>query len=617
MSTMRDQTTAPADPYPYVWIRPGSSDRALRTVYDAAPRITAVEIERSERAEVPIATFPTLTAAEDAIRGAFEARPFRDWQDSVRIVVRVAWDDDAEQRATLEIDAPTVRERAAFGLIKWHLMELGRKLLTVNSIRARAWGAEVRQRLVQDRSDPKHVAADAAWRDSLRFLPTADGAPPEVAEVVVAFGNQYLPLPESPGGIRYASVAAADDAIAAFVRQSRARGDLDGVITVRVSWVDGMAFECWFQANDSGLRPSLPTIYRAMEAQAEPMLADTYAEQNARTIPRRPLAPQQAWARELMRRIGKTPERVDAPRNAPRLPSGPVPAIRAVAFTSCDVAPLRKVLVGHEFRSLAAADVALARALSEHPADAEGRVGFVVTWTDGATHEGVAAFTRADADGANVGHAALLRRHLRAYALTTAHASKLGALLGTAGAANDARQAWGAELARRLDADDHARRNDDGATTITATGDTPAIREVAILWAENDAVPVRSFPSLRDADVAIERALRRVDFDNAAIKIGYLVSWTDGASYEGRADARAEWIAAAPEKAGLIREALAATARWLQSDTFHNRFAPHFTAERMAKDRAWGRELARRLDADRRRLDDAAAPRNRASAGAR
>jgi hypothetical protein len=85
---------------------------------------------------------------------AFVARPFRDWQDGARIVVRVAWDDGAEQRATLEIDAPTVRERAAFGLIKWHLMELGRTLLTANSVRARAWGGEVRHRLVQDRSDP-------------------------------------------------------------------------------------------------------------------------------------------------------------------------------------------------------------------------------------------------------------------------------------------------------------------------------------------------------------------------------------------------------------------------------------------------------------------------------
>lgn len=609
---IRDQTTAPLDPYPYVWIRPGSSDRALRSVYDTAPTITAVEIERSDRAEVPIATFPTLTAAEDAIRAAFVARPFRDWQDGVRIVVRVAWDDDAEQRATLEINAPTVRERAAFGLIKWHLMELGRTLLTANSVRARAWGADVRHRLVQDRSTPQDVTADGAWRDSLRFLPTNDGAPPPaIASVIVAYGREYLPLPESPGGIRYASAAAADVAIAGFVKQSRADRQRDAVISVLVTWVDGMAFRFWFLANDQGLRPSMPDgfLFRAMEDRAEAMLADAYAEKNARALPRRPLEPQQAWARELLRRIGQSPPPVDAPRNARRASSGAPPAIRSVAFTSCDVAPVRKIVVGHEFRTLAAADFALARAVSEYPADAPGRVGFLVTWADGATHEGIAPFTRADADGGRVGVTAVVRRHLRAYTLTTA------GLLGSAGLDLEARRAWGAELARRLDLDDE-HRNDDGATTAAAPV-VPSIRTVAIVWTENNAVPLRSFPSLWEADAAVTQALQRADFDGASIKAGFVVTWTDGAIYEGRLDVNANALAKAPSQGGLIRAYLDATARRLQSDEFRRTFGPHFPAERIARDQAWGHELARRLDADRRQHDDPAAPRNRASAGAR
>lgn len=56
--------------------------------------------------------------------------------------------------------------------------------------------------------------------------------------------------------------AAAHAAFAGFVKQRRADRQHDAVISVLVSWVDGMAFRFWFLANDQGLL----VVYRAQIA---------------------------------------------------------------------------------------------------------------------------------------------------------------------------------------------------------------------------------------------------------------------------------------------------------------------------------------------------------------
>ncbi len=396
-------------------IQPGTSDRSTRGVHVAAPEISSVRFERSANPELPIGASASLWDAEQALRAAFERRRPVDGAAPVSTVFRVEWADGARHRATLPTDAATVRDDAAFGLLKAYLMRQGRAFADSADPALRAWGAELRHRLANDRSHPDALADVAAWRASLAFLPTGTGAPPVVADVVVALGADALVPSPDDGGLVFDSIAAADAAIGQYARTAGPRAPAGAIVAVRVTWVDGMRFTVW---------DPVPTVVRDLdgaayiraqiERRARHILAEGYAEKNARTLPRRDLAPQRAWAAELLRRLA-----ADGPRNAAALPRVTEVRIRASENHAA------RRLVGQRFTSLRLADHALAHAFAVEPPPDDGadKTDFEVTWSDGASHIGTMDVTRAVLAAAASG---LLDRHLRRYRAMVRSASYEG-----------------------------------------------------------------------------------------------------------------------------------------------------------------------------------------------
>ncbi len=141
------------------------------------------------------------------------------------------------------------------------------------------------------------------------------------------------------------------------------------------------------------------------------------------------------------------------------------------------------------------------------------------------------------------------------------------------------------------------------------------IREVAILWSENPQIPTRTFPTLWEADAAIAAVLVREPMSRARDKTGYLVTWTDGATHEGKLEASRADLADAAPMGGLLRRHLNDTAWWLRSQRFRDMFAAHRAPAEIARDQAWGRELLYRLASDKVDTVDVKAPRNRARRG--
>lgn len=285
-------------------IRTGTSWREERSVYEGPPVISRVEIE-TWGGDEPIARgYPTLTAAERALQDAADAH-LEAVGGRVEALVRVEWVDGASHRASIELDAATVASGRAFGLIKGHLMRQGVAFMASTDALRRAWGTEVRQRLANDKSDPDSVAEIEAWHASLAFIPSDGAAVPPIEAVVVAVGDDLEPLPDQPGDA-WPTLAAADAAIARYVA-ARRRARRGGYAHVRVRWADGMQFRVWGSVATLAQRRLVLAEYMADHARY--IASDTFAERNARTLPRRPLEPQRAWARELLRRVAPDGDR--------------------------------------------------------------------------------------------------------------------------------------------------------------------------------------------------------------------------------------------------------------------------------------------------------------------
>lgn len=130
----------------------------------------------------------------------------------------------------------------------------------------------------------------------------------------------------------------------------------------------------------------------------------------------------------------------------------------------------------------------------------------------------------------------------------------------------------------------------------------PIVRLVAIRWAENDAVPIATFPSLAEADAALMHAFAREPPPpgRAYSKVGFTVMWSDEMTHEGRLDVTQEAVRRARSEGGLLRVHLEDYGRWLTSDDHRAMLAERATPAEVEERQAWGANLLARLRADAR-----------------
>ncbi len=431
-------------------IHPGTSDRTTRTVYDAPPAISQVRIDDWTGDATITGSYAHLWDAEEALRRAVRA-DLDAMGGRVVALVTVEWADGASHETSIEIGRPTsaVARDASFGFIKAHLMRQGKRFIdTAGDAVLQAWGAELRARLASDRSDPATRAADQAWASEHAFASSGPGA---VAVSSVTVTRE--PETSQAAVVEYPSIDAAE----------RALRDLRDVyvIGVRVAWADGLRISVWdslANVHEAQRRPD-GFVRAEIAAQARRILADDYAEKNARTLPRRPLDVQRHWARELLRRISDTASpmpRGRAPRggrNAARNSAGTeAPRIASVTIGWSENGAVR-AMTSKVYPSLSAADAALRRAFDREPVVAGyDKTDYAVRWNDGEIHEG-----RLDVSARSLTAAAgrgLLRAHLDDVArwLTSDDYARMWGDLGRTDEI-EANRAWGFELARRLERD--------------------------------------------------------------------------------------------------------------------------------------------------------------------
>lgn len=426
---------------------PGTSDRTTRTVYDAPPAINRVRIDDWSGDAAITGSYARLWDAEEALRRAVRA-DLEAMGGRVVALVTVEWADGASHETSVEIgrSASALTQDASFGFIKTHLMRQGKRFLdAVGDRDLQSWGAELRARLATDRSSPEARAEDQAWADDHGFSASHGDAPP-LSSVTVT----HEPETSRAVAAEHASIDSAETAL---------RG-LRGVhvVGVRVAWADGLRISVWDSLANVHEAQRQPGGYIRAEiaAQAHRILADDYAEKNARTLPRRPLEPQRHWARELLRRIalpmahgrnGAKPPVTALPRllaNAPR--------IESVTIGWSENGAVR-AMTPKVYPSLSAADAALRRAFDREPvAGGYDKTDYSVRWDDGQTHEG-----RLDVSAASLTRAAghgLLRAHLDDVArwLTSDDYTRMWGTAARTGNI-EASRAWGFELARRLERD--------------------------------------------------------------------------------------------------------------------------------------------------------------------
>ena len=136
----------------------------------------------------------------------------------------------------------------------------------------------------------------------------------------------------------------------------------------------------------------------------------------------------------------------------------------------------------------------------------------------------------------------------------------------------------------------------DGARTVPS----PLVSAVDILWSDDARMPIRTFPSLAEADAAFATAFAPLR-GRAFKESGFRIRWTDGKEYEGVVQVTPEIVAAASSRGGILRAHLESHAHWLQGPR-HTKLWHHWygatNPDGLAARRAWGHELAHRLATD-------------------
>jgi hypothetical protein len=241
------------------------------------------------------------------------------------------------------------------------------------------------------------------------------------------------------------------------------------------------------------------------------------------------------------------------------------------------------------FRSLAAADAALAEAFAIEPPPEGGaynKTAFELVWADGHKHEGRADVRQVDVETAPTGggiirqHLAHVGRWLRDQAATSGFATS-----GYWSAEDVAEKtAWGAELLRRLDAEPPlgAHRNAAG----------PPVARVEILWSTIEALPAVVYRSLDAAEAAIVAAARAPQSFGPPKRdqVLFRVVWADGLSH----DDGVEFPRTAVPR-GVLRARLREVAH-VQRDVYGA--SKKLTEAERAQRRAWGNDMLARLAVD-------------------
>ena len=209
------------------------------------------------------------------------------------------------------------------------------------------------------------------------------------------------------------------------------------------------------------------------------------------------------------------------------------------------------------YRSLAAADIALARAFAIEPPPVGGgydKTAFRLVWVDGEAHEGRADVREVDV-ATSVTAGGLLREHLM----------HVGTWLAANAATSDlfpieeraAKAAWGVELLRRLEAT-AVPSVKDLVVTAPLRRRTPTSPRVTIERSTSPVAPLGEFATLEDADAALARAFPTVPalIDGIAPSITVGVTWPDGYWIDTQHFITAERLEGAARDGGLLRHLL-------------------------------------------------------------
>lgn len=209
------------------------------------------------------------------------------------------------------------------------------------------------------------------------------------------------------------------------------------------------------------------------------------------------------------------------------------------------------------FRSLAAADIELARVFASEPPPAGGgydKTAFLLVWVDGQMHEGRADVRAVDV-ATSVAAGGLLRQHL----------THVGTWLAANAATSDlvpveeraAKAAWGSELLRRLEAAPMPSVRDLVVTTRFGLR-MPLSPRITIERSTSPVAPLGEFATLEDADAALARVFPTVPalIDGIAPSITVGVTWPDGYWIDTQHFITRERLDGAARDGGLIRHML-------------------------------------------------------------
>lgn len=209
------------------------------------------------------------------------------------------------------------------------------------------------------------------------------------------------------------------------------------------------------------------------------------------------------------------------------------------------------------FRSLAAADIELARVFASEPPPAGGgydKTAFLLVWVDGQAHEGRADVRAVDV-ATSVAAGGLLRQHL----------THVGNWLAANAATSDlvpveeraAKAAWGSELLRRLEAAPMPSVRDLVVTTRFGLR-MPLSPRITIERSTSPVAPLGEYATLEEADAVLARVFPTVPalIDGIAPSITVGVTWPDGYWIDTQHFINRERLDGAARDGGLIRHML-------------------------------------------------------------
>jgi hypothetical protein len=337
--------------------------------------------------------------------------------------------------------------------------------------------------------------------------------------------------------VTFASLADAEHAIATAWAHRPARDPwTERRVRYTITWRDGWRFG------------GMVDLQRAHTAQ--PGFLRTHLEHAGRTMsrPSRPADVAAAGAALLARLAADAVPQV---RNAVYAP----PPLARVEILWSENRLLDKPQV---YRSLAAADVALARAFAVEPPNPGGgyrKTAFRLVWVDGQAHEGRADVRAIDLV-TSVAAGGLLRQHLIIVATWLAKNAATSDQIPVDERADKA--AWGVELLRRVDAAPRPSVKDLVLTAPPRRRGKLGSPRVEVTRSTSPVVLLGHYATLEAADAMLARAFPTVPslIDGIAPSITAEVIWPDGYRADTQHFVTRERLDGAARDGGLLRHLL-------------------------------------------------------------